>query len=60
MPKPKIDYKKCNNSGVCIDVCPVNVYEKENGKTVVKRPQDCIGCRACEMQCPKKAIKIED
>jgi NAD-dependent dihydropyrimidine dehydrogenase PreA subunit len=60
MPKPIIDYKKCNACGTCIDVCPMDVFEKENNKVVVKHPEKCIGCRACEVQCPQGAIKIVD
>lgn len=60
MPKPVIDKKKCTKCGTCIDVCPVNVFEKEGDEIVVKRPEDCIGCRACEVQCPEDAIKVKD
>jgi len=60
MPKPIIDYKKCTSCGSCIEVCPVQVFEKEDKKTVVKKPDECIGCRACEAQCPKQAISVED
>ena len=60
MPYPIIDYKKCKNKKVCIDVCPVNVFAFEKGKTIVKNPQDCINCKACEVQCPKGAIKVVD
>ena len=60
MPKPVIDYKKCKVTKTCIGVCPTGVFEMEGDKVVVKHPDKCIGCRACEMQCPEKAIKIED
>lgn len=59
MPKPIIDYKKCTKCGTCVDVCPVQVFSKED-KVVVKNPSDCIGCRACEAQCSVEAIKVED
>jgi NAD-dependent dihydropyrimidine dehydrogenase PreA subunit len=65
MPRPKVS-NKCNlckdqDSIICIDVCPVNVFEKGKDKIItVKRPEECIGCRACEASCPKNAIKVED
>ncbi len=60
MPKPIIDYKKCTTCETCVGVCPVQVFEKKNNKVEVAKPEDCIGCRACEVQCPEKAIKVED
>jgi len=38
----------------------MNVFEKGNKKAIVKNPDDCIDCKACEIQCPEKAIKIKD
>lgn len=64
MPNVKIDLAKCTGEGTCADVCPVSVFEiqeiKGKKKSVAKNAKDCIGCRACEAQCPEKAIKIED
>lgn len=60
MPKPVIDYKKCKACGSCIEICPMGVFKKEGNKVVVKNPEACIGCRACETQCSAEAIKIED
>ncbi len=57
--KPYIDYKKCNACGTCIEVCPVEVFAKEGNRVVVKKPQDCIQCRACEVSCPTKAIVVK-
>jgi NAD-dependent dihydropyrimidine dehydrogenase PreA subunit len=61
MPKPVIDYsdydKKCNSVK---EICPVNVFDIEKGRLVVKRPQDCIGCKACEAQCEKCIKVVED
>jgi|TARA_B100002003_G_C14111703_1_gene534705 NAD-dependent dihydropyrimidine dehydrogenase PreA subunit len=60
MPKPKIDYEKCTACGTCVEVCPVDVFEKKGDKVEVAKPDECIGCRACEAQCPAKAIIVED
>jgi NAD-dependent dihydropyrimidine dehydrogenase PreA subunit len=60
MPTPKIDEEKCTNCGTCIDVCPVDVFEKGEKKAKVAKPDQCIGCKACEVQCPADAIKVED
>jgi NAD-dependent dihydropyrimidine dehydrogenase PreA subunit len=58
--RPYVDKEKCTGCGTCKEVCPVNVFEIENGKSVVKRPQDCIQCRACEASCPAKAIVVKE
>ena len=60
MPTPKIDTKKCTNCGTCVEICPVQVYEKGDKSPVIKSPEKCIGCKACEVQCPVQAIVIED
>jgi len=64
MPKPVIDYKKCTGCFTCVDVCPMQVFEKgeKDGKktAIVAKPDECIGCKACEVQCPVEAIKVKD
>jgi NAD-dependent dihydropyrimidine dehydrogenase PreA subunit len=60
MPKPVIDYKKCQSCGKCMDACPVDVFKKQDKKIKVANPDDCIACRSCEAVCPHDAIKVED
>ena len=60
MPVPKIDSKKCNLCGTCADICPMEVFKKDGKKIIIEKPKECIGCRACEVQCEKKAIKVLD
>ncbi|MCJ7721437.1 4Fe-4S binding protein [Candidatus Bathyarchaeota archaeon] len=54
----KIDLGKCNGCETCVDTCPVGVYEMKDGKSVAVNVEDCLICRACEMQCPEGAIEV--
>jgi len=61
-----VDWDVCTGDGVCIDVCPVSLFDWAEApghpisekKSDPAREKDCIQCLACEMQCPTAAIKI--
>ena len=58
-----VDWDVCVGDGVCIDVCPVSLYEWGETPAGEKRSdpvreKDCIQCLSCETQCPTQAIKI--
>ncbi len=61
-----IDTAKCNGDAVCVDLCPVKVFESqdvagyEGKKSVVVNNDACIACRACEIQCATQAISIAE
>jgi NAD-dependent dihydropyrimidine dehydrogenase PreA subunit len=38
----------------------MDVFGKDNKEVVVKKPGECIGCKACEVQCPEEAITVEN
>lgn len=52
-----IDYDKCNGSGECVTICPTNVYELVNEKSVAVDVDACIECCACVENCPTEAIE---
>lgn len=55
----KIDKAKCTGCGECVNICPSLALEVVEKKAVLKRPQDCLECRACEVVCERKAIAFE-
>ena len=54
----KVDVEKCDGCGTCIDTCPVEVFEIRQDKSQPVQPDECLACRACEVQCPETAIEI--
>lgn len=67
MVKVEVDLDKCNGDGVCVEVCPVEVFElqdvpgySDSQKSVPVRAEDCILCLACVTQCPTEAITVEE
>jgi len=50
-----------NKNAAClidvVDMCPVNVFEKRDGKVIVANPNDCLGCMACELNCDGIVVK---
>ncbi len=58
--KPEVDAEKCVGCGECIDVCPVNVYELQDGKSVPVNEDDCVGCESCVEVCEQNAITITE
>ena len=48
--------EKCNSSGVCAGVCPVNNIEMQEGKP--RWLHHCQQCLACLHWCPQEAIEL--
>ena len=55
-PIPKFDFKKCIKCGKCASICKQDaiVFVKNKYPAFVK--EVCIGCKACFVACPVKAI----
>jgi NAD-dependent dihydropyrimidine dehydrogenase PreA subunit len=59
MPTITVDKNKCTGAGVCVEVCPMNVYDIVDSKAQATRADDCIVCLACVNACPNQAITVE-
>lgn len=55
-----VDHDKCVGDSECVDVCPVEVYELQNGKAVPVRMDECLGCESCVEVCEAGAITVEE
>ena len=58
--KVTVDTDKCTGDGECVDVCPVEVYELQDGKAVAVNEDECIGCQSCVGVCPSDALTVEE
>ena len=51
----------CKMCGICIALCPKNVFEASGeGYPIPRRQEECVGCRLCELRCPDFALKVEE
>ncbi len=53
-----IDEAKCFGCGMCLEVCPHNVFLMEDGKAFINNRDFCMECGACKMNCPVGAINV--
>jgi protein-S-isoprenylcysteine O-methyltransferase Ste14/NAD-dependent dihydropyrimidine dehydrogenase PreA subunit len=61
-----VDWDICTGCGVCLEVCPQQLYEwmETSGhpisekKAFPAREPDCVQCYKCETKCPTQAIRI--
>jgi NAD-dependent dihydropyrimidine dehydrogenase PreA subunit len=55
----ELDTQKCTGCGMCLDVCPHDVF-KMNGKSVQIADRDaCMECGACDKNCPAGALSVQ-
>ncbi len=51
---------KCSGAADCVQVCPSDVLQMDGKrrKVVIARPEQCIQCGACVVQCPESALRF--
>ena len=53
-----IDRNLCDACGVCVDICPEDVFEMDEEYPKSVRENECWYCGACMMDCPEGAIEV--
>jgi NAD-dependent dihydropyrimidine dehydrogenase PreA subunit len=56
----EVDNEKCIGCEECVDICPVDVYEMQNEKSVPVNAEECIGCESCVEVCAQGAITVTE
>ena len=54
----KIDTEKCTGCGECVDICPEEVYELQDEKSVPVNAGECSVCESCVEVCDQEAITV--
>ena len=55
----RLDAEACNGCGMCVIVCPHEVFKMEGRKTFIADGDACIECGACAINCPVNAIRVQ-
>jgi NAD-dependent dihydropyrimidine dehydrogenase PreA subunit len=49
---------QCTGCGICIEVCPHEVFEIRDRKAVILDKNRCMECGACSLNCPVEILKV--
>ena len=53
-----LDEALCNGCMMCLKVCPHPVFERRKRAVVIRKPDLCIECGACTLNCPEGALSV--
>ena len=56
----QLDSEKCTGCGMCLTVCPHQVFEMQGKKAAVADLDACMECGACARNCAFSAITVEE
>ncbi len=55
----KLDESKCTGCGMCLDVCPHEVFQMNSKHAAIQNRDACMECGACSLNCPTNAISVQ-
>jgi NAD-dependent dihydropyrimidine dehydrogenase PreA subunit len=50
---------KCSGCGMCLEVCPHEVFKMNSSHAVIRNRDACMECGACSRNCPAGAISVQ-
>ena len=54
----QFDEARCRACGACLEVCPRQVFARQEQRVCVRDRDACIECGACARNCPHKALAL--
>lgn len=54
----KLNEEACTGCGMCVNVCPHEVFEIKEGKAHIAAKDSCMECGACARNCAFSAIAV--
>ena len=55
----RYDPRLCINCGMCLAVCPHEVFAPDNHAVRLVNPAACMECGACQRNCPTGAVTVD-
>ena len=55
----RLEQDACIGCGMCLAVCPREVFAMEHGKARIMEHDACMECGACMMNCPAGAVWVQ-
>ena len=55
----QLDENKCTGCGMCLEVCPHEVFQMNSSHAVIQNRDACMECGACSRNCPFNAISVQ-
>ncbi len=55
----QLDENKCTGCGMCLEVCPHEVFKMNSSHVIIRNRDACMECGACSLNCPAVAIAVQ-
>ncbi|MGW8271890.1 MAG: indolepyruvate ferredoxin oxidoreductase subunit alpha [Thermodesulfovibrionales bacterium] len=55
-----VNAEKCEGCEECVNICPQEVFEMGDGKSVPVNTAECVFCESCLGVCPTSVITITE